>query len=135
MTGQTQLAQPMTADQQPDPVSLADIEAAHARIADAVHDTPVLTSRLLDAHTRSTLFFKGEHLQRAGAFKARGASNAVLGLPEAEAARGVAGADASTRGRVIGSLLAGDIADDEAAITTAIVRCICFCCGLPSGAG
>jgi threonine dehydratase len=80
----------MTADQQPDPVSLADIEAAHARIADAVHDTPVLTSRLLDGHTRSTLFFKGEHLQRAGAFKARGASNAVLGLPEALAARGVA---------------------------------------------
>ena len=46
-----------------------------------------------------------------------------------EAARGVAGADASTRGRVVGSLLAGDIADDEAAITTAIVRRICFCCG------
>ena len=49
-----------------------------------------------------------------------------------EAARGVAGAAASTRGR--GSLLAGEIADDEAAITTAtavlrIVRCICFCCG------
>ena len=51
-----------------------------------------------------------------------------------EAARGVAGADASTRGRVVGSLLAGDIADAEAAITTAIVRCICFCCGLPCGA-
>ena len=56
-----------------------------------------------------------------------------------EAARGVAGADASTRGRVVGSLLAGEIADDEAAITTAatvalrVVRCICFCCGLPCG--
>ena len=54
-----------------------------------------------------------------------------------EAARGVAGADASTRGRAVGSLLAGEIA--EAAITTAatvalrVVRCICFCCGLPCG--
>ena len=56
-----------------------------------------------------------------------------------EAARGVAGADASTRGRVVGNLLTGEIADDEAAITTAatvalrVVRCICFCCGLPCG--
>ena len=57
-----------------------------------------------------------------------------------EAARGLGGADASTRGRAVGSLLAGEIADDEAAITTAttavlrVVRCICFCCGLPCGA-
>jgi len=80
----------MTADQQPPTVTLADLEAAHARIAGVVHETPVLTSRLLDAHSGATLFFKGEHLQRAGAFKARGASNAVLGLPEADAARGVA---------------------------------------------
>ena len=49
-----------------------------------------------------------------------------------EAARGVAGADASTRGRVVGNLLTGEIADDEAAITTAatvalrVVRCILF---------
>ena len=56
-----------------------------------------------------------------------------------EAARGLDGADASTRGRVVGSLLTGEIA--EAAITTAttavllVVRRICFCCGLPSGAG
>ena len=54
-----------------------------------------------------------------------------------EAARGLSGADASTRGRAVGSLLAGEIA--EAAITTAatvalrVVRCICFCCGLPCG--
>ena len=56
-----------------------------------------------------------------------------------EAARGLGGAAASTRGHAVGSLLAGEIA--EAAITTAatavlrVVRCICFCCGLPSGAG
>ena len=42
-------------------------------------------------------------------------------------------AQEAARGRVVGILLAGEIADDEAAITTAIVRCIC--CGLPCGAG
>ena len=50
-----------------------------------------------------------------------------------EAARGLGGADASTRGRVVGILLAGEIAD-AAAITTAM-RCICFCYGQPMGQG
>ena len=68
---------------------LSAIRAAHARIAPHVHRTPVLTSRALDAAIGAKLHFKCENFQRIGAFKARGAVNAVFSLSEAEAARGV----------------------------------------------
>jgi threonine dehydratase len=70
-------------------VDLASIRAAHARIRSHVHRTPVLTSRSLDAVAGAILFFKCENLQKIGAFKARGACNAVFSLDEAEASRGV----------------------------------------------
>ncbi len=68
---------------------LAAIRVAHARIAPHVHRTPVLTCRSLDAAVGATLFFKCENFQRIGAFKARGAVNAVFSLAEGDAARGV----------------------------------------------
>jgi threonine dehydratase len=71
-------------------LTLADIHAAHARIADKIHHTPVLTSATLDALCGSQLFFKCENFQKIGAFKARGAANAVFALTAAEAANGVA---------------------------------------------
>ncbi|MEE7448203.1 serine dehydratase [Methylobacterium radiotolerans] len=67
----------------------ADVARAAERIAGAAHRTPVLTSRTADAMTGAKLFFKAENLQRAGAFKFRGAYNAISALPEAERARGV----------------------------------------------
>ncbi|HXT22835.1 MAG TPA: pyridoxal-phosphate dependent enzyme [Thermoanaerobaculia bacterium] len=67
----------------------ADVEPAAARIAPYVHRTPVTTSASLDRATGATLFFKCENLQRIGAFKMRGASNAVWSLSEEEARRGV----------------------------------------------
>jgi len=70
-------------------VDLATVRAAHARILPHVHRTPVLTSRSLDAVAEATLFFKCENLQKVGAFKARGACNAVFSLDDAEARRGV----------------------------------------------
>jgi threonine dehydratase len=70
-------------------VDLAAIRAAHARIQPHVHRTPVLTSRSLDAAAEAVLFFKCENLQNVGAFKARGACNAVFSLDDAEARRGV----------------------------------------------
>lgn len=70
--------------------TLDDVLAAHARIRPYIHETPVLTSRLLDETACAQLFFKCENLQKAGAFKARGASNAVFSLTDAQAARGVA---------------------------------------------
>ncbi len=66
-----------------------DMLAAHARIAPHIHRTPVLTSSFLNELTGAQLFFKCENFQKAGAFKVRGASNAVFSLTDAEAARGV----------------------------------------------
>ena len=70
-------------------VDLAVIRAAHARIAPHVLRTPVMSCRALDAAVGATLWFKCENFQDVGAFKARGAANAVFSLTEAEAARGV----------------------------------------------
>ena len=67
-----------------------DVCAAQARIKPYVHRTPVLTSSYLDQLSGAEIFFKCENLQKVGAFKARGAVNAVFGLSEAEAAQGVA---------------------------------------------
>jgi len=66
-----------------------DVLAAAARIAGHASVTPVLRSRSLDALAGCELAFKAEHLQRSGAFKFRGACNAVWSLDEATAARGV----------------------------------------------
>lgn len=69
--------------------SLESILDAAARIAPHAHVTPVLRSGTLDDLAGASLFFKAEHLQRVGAFKFRGACNAVLSLDDAQAARGV----------------------------------------------
>lgn len=66
-----------------------DVLEAAARIAPHAHTTPVLRSRSLDALAGCELHFKAEPLQRTGAFKFRGACNAVWSLAEAAAARGV----------------------------------------------
>ncbi len=67
----------------------ADVERAAARLAGVAHRTPVLTSSTADALTGARLFFKCENFQRMGAFKFRGAYNAIAALPEAARARGV----------------------------------------------
>lgn len=71
------------------PLSFADVAAAQARIAPHIRPTPVLQSAALDQLTGAQLLFKAENLQPPGAFKARGACNAVFSLSETEAARGV----------------------------------------------
>lgn len=70
--------------------TLEDMRTARARVTPHIHVTPVLTSRMLDEVSGAELFFKCENFQKAGAFKARGASNAVFGLSDEQAARGVA---------------------------------------------
>ncbi len=67
-----------------------DVIAAHERIKPYIHRTPVLTSSYLNQLTGAELFFKCENFQKAGAFKVRGASNAVFGLQEDQLAKGVA---------------------------------------------
>ena len=74
-----------------DPViDLDAISRAHSRIRAHIHHTPVLSSASLSEIVGAELLFKCENLQRCGAFKARGALNAVLSLADAEACRGVA---------------------------------------------
>lgn len=82
----------MPADRSPvtSPLTIADILAAHDRIRPYIVRTPVVTSPVLDAECGGQLFFKCENLQAAGAFKTRGACNAVFALTDAEAQHGVA---------------------------------------------
>ena len=71
------------------PVGLADIEAAARRLQGHAHLTPVLTSATIDRKTGGSVFFKCENFQRAGAFKFRGAFNALSKLSADERRRGV----------------------------------------------
>jgi len=69
--------------------TFADVESAATQIAGVAHKTPVATSKTIDARTGAQLFFKCENLQRAGAFKFRGAYNALSRLNAGERRRGV----------------------------------------------
>ena len=69
--------------------TFADVESAATQIAGVAHQTPVATSKTIDARTGARLFFKCENLQRAGAFKFRGAYNALSRLNADERRRGV----------------------------------------------
>jgi threonine dehydratase len=71
-------------------LDLDRIRAAHERIRPYIKRTPVLTSSRLDEASGASLFFKCENFQKIGAFKARGATNAVFALDDATAKRGVA---------------------------------------------
>ena len=71
-------------------VSLADVKAARERIRPYVHETPLLSSEQLSRELGINLYFKAEHLQKVGAFKARGAANTVYSLTDEQAANGVA---------------------------------------------
>ncbi|MHA2302942.1 MAG: pyridoxal-phosphate dependent enzyme, partial [Candidatus Thorarchaeota archaeon] len=70
-------------------VGLSDIEAAFERVRDSIVNTPVMTSTTIDALTGSSVFFKCENFQRVGAFKFRGAFNAVSLLSNEEREKGV----------------------------------------------
>lgn len=70
--------------------TFTDIQSAHKRIKSQIHRTPVLTNRQVDERSGASVFFKCENFQRVGAFKFRGASNAIGTLTDAEAANGVA---------------------------------------------
>jgi threonine dehydratase len=71
------------------PVDYGDVARAHARISAHAIRTPVMTSRTVDARTGAQVFFKCENFQRMGAFKFRGALNAMSQLSTDEAQRGV----------------------------------------------
>src|SRR5437667_1561710 len=72
------------------PLDFDRIRSAHERVRSYIKRTPVLTSSRLDEACGAHLFFKCENFQKIGAFKARGATNAVFALDDATAKRGVA---------------------------------------------
>lgn len=82
-------------------LEFAAIRAAHDRIRPHIHRTPVLTSARLNAACGGSLFFKCENFQKVGAFKARGATNAVLALDDATARRGVVAHSSGNHGAAL----------------------------------
>jgi len=81
--------------------SLSDIQGALGRIAPFVHRTPVMTCRTLDGLSGRPLHFKCESMQRTGSFKLRGATNAVLRLPDDCASRGVVTHSSGNHGQAL----------------------------------
>lgn len=71
------------------PIGTDEIREASERLAPWIHRTPVMTSRTLDGRSGGSIFLKAENFQKVGAFKIRGAMNALLRLDEAGRARGV----------------------------------------------
>ena len=82
-------------------LNLDTIRAAHQRIRPYVHRTPVLTNSWLNDACSATLFFKCENFQKVGAFKARGATNAVFALDDETAQRGVATHSSGNHGAAV----------------------------------
>ena len=82
-------------------VTFADVVSARERIAPYIHRTPVLTSSFVDDVTGASVWFKCENLQKVGAFKARGALNAVLSLTDEDAERGVITHSSGNHGQAV----------------------------------
>jgi threonine dehydratase len=82
-------------------LNLDRIREAHRRIGPYIHHTPVLTSSQLDVASGASLFFKCENFQKIGAFKARGATNAVFSLDDWTARRGVATHSSGNHGAAV----------------------------------
>jgi threonine dehydratase len=83
------------------PIALGDIRQAVERLEPWVHRTPVLTSRTLDQRTGGSVFFKCENFQKVGAFKFRGAMNAVLQLSDEEKRVGVVTHSSGNHGQAL----------------------------------
>lgn len=95
-------------------ISIDDVRVAASRLAGVAHRTPVLTSRTLDRRTGATVLLKAEHLQRIGAFKFRGAYNAIAALPVEQRRRGVAAYSSGNHAQAVA--LAARLLDTTAVI-------------------
>lgn len=83
------------------PPVYADIVEAATRIGPYIHRTPIFTSRYFDDLVGAEVFFKAENLQKVGAFKARGATNAVLSLSDADAGYGIVTHSSGNHGQAV----------------------------------
>ena len=82
-------------------VTYNDIEKAHQRILDHIHNTPILTSESLDNELGSNLFFKCENFQKTGSFKIRGATNSILQLNDTEIKNGIITTSSGNHGAAV----------------------------------
>ena len=82
-------------------VTYNDIEKAHQRISDHIHNTPILTSDSLDNELGSNLFFKCENFQKTGSFKIRGATNSILQLKHTEIKNGIITTSSGNHGAAV----------------------------------
>ena len=82
-------------------VTYNDIEKAHQRISDHIHNTPILTSDSLDNELGSNLFFKCENFQKTGSFKIRGATNSILQLKDTEIKNGIITTSSGNHGAAV----------------------------------
>ena len=82
-------------------VTYHDIEKAHQRISDHIHNTPILTSDSLDNELGSNLFFKCENFQKTGSFKIRGATNSILQLNDTEIKNGIITTSSGNHGAAV----------------------------------
>ena len=82
-------------------VTYNDIEKAHQRISDHIHNTPILTSDSLDNELGSNLFFKCENFQKTGSFKIRGATNSILQLKDKEIKNGIITTSSGNHGAAV----------------------------------
>ena len=82
-------------------VTYNDIEKAHQRISDHIHNTPILTSDSLDNELGSNLFFKCENFQKTGSFKIRGATNSILQLNDTEVKNGIITTSSGNHGAAV----------------------------------
>ena len=82
-------------------VTYNDIEKAHQRISDHIHNTPILTSDSLDNELGSNLFFKCENFQKTGSFKIRGATNSIVQLNDTEIKNGIITTSSGNHGAAV----------------------------------
>lgn len=99
---------------QPNSVTITDVQVAQERLLGIAHLTPVLTSTIVNDRTHSQVFFKCENFQRTGAFKFRGAYNALLQLSAAQKQKGVITYSSGNHAQAI--TLAGKLLDIPATI-------------------
>src|SRR5881409_533633 len=109
--------------------SFADVERAARQLDGVAHRTPVVTSRAVNARTGADVFFKCENLQRTGAFKFRGAYNALACLSSEQRARGVLtyssgnhGQAVALAGRLLGAPVTVVMPADAPAVKIAATR-------------
>lgn len=82
-------------------VTYNDIEKAHQRISEHIHNTPILTSDSLDNELGSNLFFKCENFQKTGSFKIRGATNSILQLNDTKIKNGIITTSSGNHGAAV----------------------------------